>query len=407
MDVRNSMKYFESPSVPSVTPEGRKPGSASCWFTLPITSPNVVLVRSMSPLTRTTTCLSRCSIFVDARSDVKVATRPSGTSEPSVARTGMRWISSIELRSVTGYWTSTFTRPFQVRTFVAIAARTAVGGAIATKVRTWNGLVNVLVQYPVTDRNSIDEIQRIPVRATDGSLVPLGRVATFTSDRASTKIEHLDKQVVVRVNGDIDRTRTTLGEVIGRVNQQLALPGFLPSGVTLGTDGDSKYFMEFLTSMAFALVTSIALIYCLMVILYGSFVTPLVIMFSIPIALIGAFLALAITHQTINLFSGIGLVMLLGLVAKNGILLVDYANTLRKRGLTYVEAILTSGGTRLRPIVMTTAAMVFGMLPLALGKTEGAEIRQSMGIVLIGGLLSSLFLTLFLVPAMYVTTNRP
>ncbi len=288
----------------------------------------------------------------------------------------------------------------------AIAARTAVGGAIATKVRTWNGLVNVLVQYPVTDRNSIDEIQRIPVRATDGSLVPLGRVATFTSDRASTKIEHLDKQVVVRVNGDIDRTRTTLGEVIGRVNQQLALPGFLPSGVTLGTDGDSKYFMEFLTSMAFALVTSIALIYCLMVILYGSFVTPLVIMFSIPIALIGAFLALAITHQTINLFSGIGLVMLLGLVAKNGILLVDYANTLRKRGLTYVEAILTSGGTRLRPIVMTTAAMVFGMLPLALGKTEGAEIRQSMGIVLIGGLLSSLFLTLFLVPAMYVTTNR-
>jgi HAE1 family hydrophobic/amphiphilic exporter-1 len=288
----------------------------------------------------------------------------------------------------------------------AIVARTAVGGAIATKVRTWNGLVNVLLEYPVTNRNSLDEIQRIPVRATDGSLVPLGRVASFTSDRAPTKIEHLDKQVIVRVNGDIDRTKTTLGEVIGKVNRQLALPGFLPSGVTLGTEGDSKYFMEFLVSMAFALVTSILLIYCLMVILYGSFVTPFVIMFSIPVALIGAFLALSITHQTINLFSGIGLVMLLGLVAKNGILLVDYANTLRKRGLTYIEAMLTAGGTRLRPIVMTTAAMVFGMLPLAMGRTEGAEVRQSMGIVLIGGLLSSLFLTLFLVPAMYVTANR-
>ncbi|MDB5093907.1 MAG: acriflavin resistance protein [Candidatus Eremiobacteraeota bacterium] len=288
----------------------------------------------------------------------------------------------------------------------AIAARTAVGGAVATKVRTWNGLVNVLLEYPLAQRNSIDEIQRIPVRSTDGSLVPLGRVATFTSDRAAIKIQHADKQVVVRVNGDIDRSKTTLGEVVGKVTARLAVPGFLPGGVTLGTDGDSKFFLEFLSSMGFALITSIALIYCLMVILYGSFVTPLVIMFSIPVAIIGALLLLAITHQTINLFSAIGIIMLFGLVAKNGILLVDYANTLRKRGLTYGEAILAAGGTRLRPIVMTTAAMVFGMLPLALGKTEGAEIRQSMGVVLIGGLLSSLFLTLILVPAMYVTANR-
>jgi hydrophobic/amphiphilic exporter-1 (mainly G- bacteria), HAE1 family len=288
----------------------------------------------------------------------------------------------------------------------AIAARTAVGGVVATKVRTWNGLVNVLLQYPLTQRNSMDEIRRIPVRANDGSLIPLGQIATFTADRAPTKIEHVDKQVIARVNGDIDRSKTTLGEVMGKVNAQLHTPGFLPSGVTLGTEGDSKFFMEFVWSMLFALLTSVALIYCLMVILYGSFVTPFVIMFSIPVALIGALLALGISHQTINLFSAIGLVMLFGLVAKNGILLVDYANTLRKRGLTSVEAILTAGGTRLRPIVMTTAAMVFGMLPLATGHTEGGEIRQSMGIVLIGGLLSSLFLTLFLVPAMYVTASR-
>ncbi len=289
----------------------------------------------------------------------------------------------------------------------AAVARTAVGGAIATKVRTWDGLVNVLIQYPRADRNSIDEIERIPVRSNDGTtLIPLGRVATFTWDRAATKIEHVDKQVIVRVNGDIDRSKTTLGEVMGRVNTQLHTPGFLPPGVTLGEEGDSKFFLEFLTSMGFALITSIALIYCLMVILYGSFLTPFVIMFSIPVALIGALLALAVSHQTINIFSAIGIIMLFGLVAKNGILLVDYANTLRKRGLTYVEAILTAGGTRLRPIVMTTAAMVFGMLPLATGHTEGGEIRMSMGIVLIGGLLSSLFLTLFLVPATYVTTNR-
>jgi hydrophobic/amphiphilic exporter-1 (mainly G- bacteria), HAE1 family len=287
----------------------------------------------------------------------------------------------------------------------ATAARTAVGGVVATKVRTWNGLVNVLLQYPIANRNSIDEIQRIPVRANDGTLIPLGRIATFTFDRAPTKIEHMDKQLIVRVIGDIDRSKTTLGQVMGLVDKKLKTPGFLPSGVTLGTDGDSKYFMEFLGSMAFALLTSVSLIYCLMVILYGSFITPFVIMFAIPVAIIGALFALAITHQTINLFSAIGLIMLFGLVAKNGILLVDYANTLRKRGLTHVEAILTAGGTRLRPIVMTTAAMVFGMLPLASGHTEGGEIRMSMGIVLIGGLLSSLFLTLFLVPAMYETVN--
>jgi HAE1 family hydrophobic/amphiphilic exporter-1 len=289
----------------------------------------------------------------------------------------------------------------------AMVARAAVGGAIATKVRTWNGLVNVLLQYPIADRNSIDTIERIPVRANDGAtLVPLGRVATFTFDRAPTKIQHVDKQIIERVNGDIDRSKTTLGEVMGLVNKQLHAPGFLPAGVTLGTEGDSKFFLEFLESMGFALLTSIALIYCLMVILYGSFVTPFVIMFSIPVAIIGALFALALSHQTINIFSAIGLIMLFGLVAKNGILLVDYANTLRKRGLTSVEAILTAGGTRLRPIVMTTAAMVFGMLPLATGHTEGGEIRQSMGIVLIGGLLSSLFLTLFLVPTAFVTANR-
>jgi HAE1 family hydrophobic/amphiphilic exporter-1 len=288
----------------------------------------------------------------------------------------------------------------------ATAARVAVGGAVATKVRTASGLVDVRLQYPVSQRNSMDEFRRIPVRANDGSYVPLGSVATFVEDRAPTKIQHVDRERVTAVNGDIDRSKTTLGEVIGKINAQLAVPGFLPNGVQLATQGDSQLFEEFQNSMGFALLTSIALIYCLMVILYGSFLTPFVIMFSIPVALIGALFALAVTHQTSNIFSIIGMIMLFGLVAKNGILLVDYANTLKKRGLTYAEGIVTAGGTRLRPIVMTTAAMVFGMLPLALGKTEGGEIRMSMGIVLIGGLLSSLFLTLFLVPAMYVTVNR-
>jgi HAE1 family hydrophobic/amphiphilic exporter-1 len=140
-----------------------------------------------------------------------------------------------------------------------------------------------------------------------------------------------------------------------------------------------------------------------MVILYGSFLTPFVIMFSVPVAIVGALAGLALTGQTINLFSLIGIIMLFGLVAKNGILLVDYANTMRHRGLRAVEAMRAAAGIRLRPILMTTSAMVFGMLPLALGLAEGAEFRRSMGTVLIGGLLSSLILTLFLVPVVYCT----
>jgi len=154
--------------------------------------------------------------------------------------------------------------------------------------------------------------------------------------------------------------------------------------------------------MGLALLTSFVLVYVLMVVLYGSFLEPFVVMFSVPVAIVGALGGLAIRHQTLNLFSLIAIVMLFGLVAKNGILLVDYANQQRhKFNLGVHEAILAAAATRFRPILMTTFAMIFGMLPLSLGLTEGAEERASMGTVLIGGLISSLILTLALVPVMY------
>jgi HAE1 family hydrophobic/amphiphilic exporter-1 len=140
----------------------------------------------------------------------------------------------------------------------------------------------------------------------------------------------------------------------------------------------------------------------LMVVLYGSFLEPFVVMFSVPVAIVGALGGLALRHQTLNLFSLIAIVMLFGLVAKNGILLVDYANLQRRKyGLGVFDAMKAAAATRFRPILMTTFAMIFGMLPLSLGITEGAEQRASMGTVLIGGLLSSLVLTLLLVPVMY------
>jgi HAE1 family hydrophobic/amphiphilic exporter-1 len=187
-------------------------------------------------------------------------------------------------------------------------------------------------------------------------------------------------------------------------------PGFLPSGVAPVAQGNSQWVNETMINMGVALLTSFMLVYMLMVILYGSFLEPLIVILSVPLAVIGALIFLAIKGriqpeqgQSLNIISILGIIMLFGLVAKNGILLVDYSNTLVKRGMRVRDAVLQASATRFRPIVMTTAAMIFGMLPLALGYAEGGEWRQAMGTVIIGGLISSLILTLFLVPMVYNT----
>jgi hydrophobic/amphiphilic exporter-1 (mainly G- bacteria), HAE1 family len=291
----------------------------------------------------------------------------------------------------------------------ANVARIAVDGAVATKVRTPTGLVDVRVQFPLADRTTVDQLKYVRVRTNDGSLVPLGDVATFTWTTAPTRVERRDRQDVVNVYGDL-LPGYSLGQVTAPMEKKLKEPGFLPPGVALKAQGDSQFMEETFTNMGLALITSFMLVYILMVILYGSFLEPLIVMFSVPLAIIGALIFLALMGkiqpdqgQSLNIISMLGIVMLFGLVAKNGILLVDYSNTLVKRGMRVRDAVLQAASTRFRPIVMTTAAMIFGMLPLALGYAEGGEWRQAMGTVIIGGLLSSLILTLFLVPMIYNT----
>jgi HAE1 family hydrophobic/amphiphilic exporter-1 len=286
----------------------------------------------------------------------------------------------------------------------ATAARGSVGGLIPTKVRLDSGLTDVRLEFPIAARNDLAQIESVRVRAADGTMVPLAQVADFTLTKAPSRIERQDRARVVRVLGDIDpNTGISLGQILAPITKALATPGFLPPGVRASSDdGDSQLYAETFSSMGFALVTSFALVYMLMVVLYGSFLEPFVVMFSVPVAIVGALSFLAVRHQTLNLFSLIAIVMLFGLVAKNGILLVDYANQQRKKfGLNVFDAMQAAANTRFRPILMTTFAMIFGMLPLSLGLTEGAEARASMGTVLIGGLLSSLVLTLALVPVMY------
>jgi HAE1 family hydrophobic/amphiphilic exporter-1 len=178
----------------------------------------------------------------------------------------------------------------------------------------------------------------------------------------------------------------------------------LPATVTVAASagGNEQAVGDTVTGMTFALLLSIALVYLLMVALYNSYRTPFIIMFAVPVAVVGALGALALTHQTLNLFSLIGAVLLIGLVTKNGILLVDFANMRRRAGLDRTTAIREAARERFRPIMMTTIAMIAGMIPLAFVLDPGAQAARSLGTVVIGGLSSSLLLTLVLVPVVYL-----
>jgi HAE1 family hydrophobic/amphiphilic exporter-1 len=300
---------------------------------------------------------------------------------------------------------------------VASTGRAAVGGIISTKVRMPEGLVYTILRLPQPQRGDLRALQNLQLRNAEGGLVPMSSVASFTWTEEPPLIERQDRHRIVRVYAN-SANGAPIGLVTQKVGEAIATPGFVPAGVTVSTssDSDAGLFGDAIAKLGLALLTSFLLIYMLLVVLYRAYLAPLVIMFSVPVAIVGAFGILAVCNvlhgvfpdvrflqgQSLNLFSMLGLVMLVGLVAKNGILLVDYANTLRAKGMPLVDAIRESATIRFRPIVMTTLAMIAGMMPLALGITEGAEFRKSMGTVIIGGLTSSLFLTLFLVPVVYV-----
>ena len=171
--------------------------------------------------------------------------------------------------------------------------------------------------------------------------------------------------------------------------------------------GDEKNRSEGFGSLGLALMAAILFVYLIMVALYDSFVYPFVVLFSIPVAVIGAFLALALTMKALNIFTMLGVVMLVGLVGKNAILLVDRTNQMRReRGMSTFDALLEAGQTRLRPIFMTTASMIVGMMPIAIGASAGSEWKSGLAWALIGGLISSMLLTLVLVPVVYVKVDE-
>jgi hydrophobic/amphiphilic exporter-1 (mainly G- bacteria), HAE1 family len=282
------------------------------------------------------------------------------------------------------------------------AIRAAFGGTLATQFPTANGLKDVQVIYPQVDQTHLGSISSIPIRSDGGAIVNIGDVANIASVPAPPLITRINRQTVVYIGANIGA-----GQELSNVQRafQSRLAGLdLPKDVLVApvTGGNEEFVHDTIVGMSISLGLSVLLVYLLMVALYNGYRTPFVVMFSVPVAVVGALGALAITHQTLNLFSFIGSVLLVGLVSKNGILLVDFANRHRLTGASSREAMREAAVERFRPIVMTTVAMIAGMLPLALALDPGSEAERSLGTVVIGGLTSSLVLTLLLVPIIYL-----
>ncbi|HOU76542.1 MAG TPA: efflux RND transporter permease subunit [Syntrophales bacterium] len=256
---------------------------------------------------------------------------------------------------------------------------------------------DVRVRLNPQDRMNPGDIGKIYIRARDGRLVELANVVQIREGGAPSTIYRVDRQRAMIMYASLEKK--PLGQAMDELNAIAA--GILPLDYSAKYKGAADTMKESFGFLIFALLLGVLMAYMVLAAQFESFLQPVIVLLSMPLSFIGAFGALVLTGKTISIFSMIGLILLMGLVKKNAILLVDYTNTLRERGMSRREAILEAGPVRLRPILMTTFAMIFGMLPVAAGLGDGAETRSPMGVAVIGGLITSLFLTLVVVPAAY------
>ncbi|MDP3615590.1 MAG: efflux RND transporter permease subunit, partial [Rubrivivax sp.] len=259
--------------------------------------------------------------------------------------------------------------------------------------------VDVVLRLDESQRERVDQLRSLPVAfAADGTPITLSSVADIEQvfNPQNIRRQNLQRREAVFA-GVKDRSPGDVGNDV----QKLIKETTLPPGYSFDIGGQMQQQAEAFAGLLAAMALAVIFIYIVLASQFGSFLQPIAIMASLPLALIGVMLALLMWRSTLNIFSMIGLVMLMGLVTKNAILLVDFANHARKAGATVADALLQAGQIRMRPIIMTTAAMVFGMLPLALALNDGGEIQAPMGRAIIGGLITSTLLTLVVVPVLY------
>lgn len=283
---------------------------------------------------------------------------------------------------------------------VATALRASLQGDTTTKYREEGDEYDIRVTLPEAQRDRTDRIPNLVVATTaTGRPVYLYEVATLDTAGGPTKLERSERQRTVTVSCELAEG-VALGNAQLAINERLAK--LQTNGVSVRWVGQAEFMEESNRNMMSALGLSVLLVFMLMAALFESLLSPLIIMLSVPQAMAGAFFALTFTGKSLSMPSMIGMIMLVGLVTKNAILLVDYTNTLRREhGMERRAALLQAGPTRLQPILMTTLAMIGGMLPTAMALTKGSEMRQPMAIAVIGGLVLSTFLTLLMVPVFY------
>lgn len=282
---------------------------------------------------------------------------------------------------------------------------TFLGGRQMTRFKRGADQYDVIVQVAAEDRSDPNDVSRIYVRGRNDAMIQLSNLVTLQETVAPRELNHFSKMRSATIQANL-APNYGLGKALAFLEN--AIKEVAPPSTQLGYKGQSREFKESGTSIYITFLLALAFIYLVLAAQFESFIDPLIIMFSVPLAIGGALLTLQLTGNTLNIYSQIGLITLVGLITKHGILIVEFANQLQEQGKEKLEAVVESAVLRLRPVLMTTGAMVLGAVPLAIASGAGAEGRQAIGWVIVGGMSFGTLLTLFVVPTIYslVARNR-
>jgi multidrug efflux pump len=262
---------------------------------------------------------------------------------------------------------------------------------------------DVMVQLQGVDRSNPQDLDRVYVRGRDDSMVQMSNLIEVRETVAPRELNHFNQLRAVTVSANVG-SGYTLGEVLAHLENSAR--EVFPPDTQYDYTGTSRDFKESSSGIALIFALALAFIFLVLAAQFESFSDPLIILFSVPLSMAGALLALTLFGGTLNIYSQIGLVTLIGLITKHGILIVEFANVLLRQGHELRGAVIDASVQRLRPILMTTGAMVLGSLPLAIASGAGAESRQQIGLVIVGGLLVGTFFTLLVIPTLYLLLRR-
>ena len=288
---------------------------------------------------------------------------------------------------------------------VSSQVRTMTIGTVVSRMHLKGEERDIRVRLRKADRMAVEQLQRLPIMTATGGKVYLGQIADFVRTTGAVRIDRENQVRKVSVTANyLDRDLTAIVNDIMKVSAPITAN--LPEGYFFEMGGQFKEMMESFATMLLALLLAVVLVYAVMASQFESLKYPFIIMFTIPLAFIGVAVLLALTGKNVSLPSIMGFVMLAGIVVNNGIVMVDYINQLIRGGGKALESIIHGAVVRLRPILITALSTMLGMLPMAVATSEGAEMRSPMAIALIGGLLASTILTLFVVPILYTYFSR-